>query len=56
MKGEIFLNRYVYQAPKIKTSSVLVDVRNEENEVVLRFKRLYKNLFIKFLDSFFRRK
>ncbi|MGG0726655.1 tubby C-terminal domain-like protein [Bacillus paramycoides] len=49
----MFLNRYVYQAPKIKTSCELVDVRNEENEVVLRFKRLYKNLFIKFLDSFF---
>ncbi|MGF9964931.1 tubby C-terminal domain-like protein [Bacillus rhizoplanae] len=53
MKGEVFLKRYVYKAPMIKTSSELVDVRNEKNEVILRFNRLYKNLFIKFIDLFF---
>lgn len=49
----MFLKRYVYKAPKIKTSSKLVDVKNEENEVVVKFNRSYKNIFIRFIDSFF---
>ncbi|MFD3449766.1 hypothetical protein ACFDTO_34905 [Microbacteriaceae bacterium 4G12] len=47
------MRKYVYKAPKAKTSSKLVDVQNEKNEVVVRFKRVYKNFFIKFVDSFF---
>ncbi|EJR93979.1 hypothetical protein IKM_05849 [Bacillus mycoides] len=47
------MKRFVYKAPKIKTSTKLVDVRNEEDEVVVRFKRSYKNIFMRFIDSFF---
>ena len=47
------MKQYVYVAPKIKTSNKLVNVLNDEKEIVSNFKRVYRNAFIKFFDSFF---
>ncbi len=49
----IVLKRYVYTAPKIKNSSKLVNAYSDKGEIVAIFKRVYRNVFIKFLDSFF---
>jgi hypothetical protein len=51
--GGTVLKKYIYAAPKIKSSSKLVDVRNDREEIVAKFKRVYRNPLIKFLDSFF---
>ncbi|MCM3180866.1 hypothetical protein [Cytobacillus horneckiae] len=45
------MKKYVYNAPKIKVSTKLVDIINNDKEVVGTFKREYKNILYQIIDS-----
>jgi glycerol-3-phosphate cytidylyltransferase-like family protein len=44
------MKKYVYNAPKVKLSTQVVDVLDDNEKVVVRFNRVYKNIFYKIVD------
>lgn len=43
------MQNYIYSPPKIKHSTKLIDVLDEQGNVTCKFKRTYKNFFVKLL-------
>ncbi|WP_458415375.1 hypothetical protein ACNQFZ_12100 [Schinkia sp. CFF1] len=44
------MQKYTYSPPKIKDSTKLIDVMDEQGNVKCRFKRTYKNLLVRLIN------